>query len=234
MRKTLCTALVCGTMLLSGCIQKTAPGFSEVKSAKERYESLDSAHITMTDLDTGLEMMEFSFYFNKDDEMIFSYCAVDGEKTEQAYSDGAQFFYKTADEDGWRVIKSDDESYLYNLYTRTYRYPYARGSIFFLDGTSVSESNIAEAADGGKTITYVYDPDGLNSYAAGRLDNVSNFSALTAEYVLDAQGYIVSFTETGTVTDAEGQPADVNIRITVDSMNEVYEIPYPVGELILD
>lgn len=234
MRKILCTALVCGAMLLSGCMQKTAPRFGEIKSAKERYEKLDSAHLTMTDLDSGELMMEFSFYLNKNDEMIFSYRSVDGEKEEQAYSDGAQFFYKTAEEDGWRVIDSDDESYLYNLYTRTYRYPYARGSIFFLDGTSVSEATEKATPDGGIAVTYVYDPEGLNAYAAGRLDNVSGFSSLTAEYVLDAEGNIISFTETGTVTDSEGVASDVNIRMTVDSMNEVYEIPYPVGKLIID
>ena len=60
----------------------------------------------------------------------------------------------------------------------------------------------------------VVDPEKLNSFAAGQLDNVSAFSALTAVYELDADGYITSMTETGTVTDAEGITSEVNIKIT--------------------
>ena len=234
MKKSLFTAALGVIMLLTGCTQKMPEYYSEIKQAKEKYEKLDSAHILMTDLNTGEDIMEFSFFLNGNDEMVFSYRGVTDGEEEQAYSDGAQFFYKSAGEEGWRIIPSDDESYLYNLYNRTYRYPYARGSIFFLDGTSVESVFSIGGSDGPLQITYVYDPEGLNSYAARQLENVSAFSSLTVVYELDSEGYITSFTETGVVTDSEGVESEVNMRITVDKMNEVYEIPYPVGELILE
>lgn len=234
MKKIIALAVLCAAALMTGCVGKTPEHYSEIKKAKELYEKLDSAHMTMTDLSTGGEILEFSFYLNEKDEMIFSYRGTEDGGESQAYSDGAQFFYKSADEDGWRVIDSSDESYLYNLYTRKYRYPYARGSIFFLDGTSVASASSADGANGTKIVTYVYDPQKLNSYAASRLDNVSEFTELTAVYEIDGEGRMVSFTETGTVIDEQGESSAVNMKITVDSMNEVWEIANPVGELITE
>ena len=231
--KKLILVLVCA-VLLTGCAQKMPQDYDRIKEAKKLYEELDSARIVMTDLNSGAEVLEFSFYLNKDDEMVFSYRGFDGGGEERAYSDGAQFFYKTADEEGWHIIGSDDESYLYNRYNKTYRYPYARGSIFFLDGTSVSSASTTEKSDGSFSITYVYDSEGLNNYAAGRLENVSEFSSLTAVYELNPEGYITSFTQTGTVSDENGVASDINMRLDVFDMNGVYEIPYPVGELILE
>lgn len=233
MRKIFAILGLFALLLTTGCVQKTPDYYKEIKNAKSLYEQLDSAHITMTDLNSGEELMDFSFYINNDDEMIFSYRGTEDEGESQAYSDGAQFFYKNADETGWRTITSDDESYLYNLYTRKYRYPYARGSIFFLDGTSVANT-ISVESGGILTVTYVYDPEKLNSYAAERLDNVSEFISLTAVYELDEEGRLLSFTERGTVKDEQGVQSEVNMRITVDHMNEVYEIAYPVGELITE
>ena len=79
-------------------------------------------------------------------------------------------------------------------------------------------------------IVYSYDPDKLNSYAVGLLDNVSSFSELTASYVIDENGYITEFTEQGTVTDANGEKSSVDLRIIVDNMNEIYEIEAPVDK----
>ena len=232
MKKLLLSLFLAAGCLLCGCMQKMPEYYNEIKNAKELYEKLDSGRITMTDLSSGEDIMEFSFMINKRDEMVFSYASHGGEGEERAFSDGGQFFYKQAEDDGWRVIPPDDESYAYNLYSRTYRYPYARGSLFFLDGTSVESVFSIGGSDGPLQITYVYDPEKLNSFAAGQLDNVSAFSALTAVYELDAEGYITSMTETGTVTDAEGITTEVNIKITVSDMNAVYDIPYPVDNLI--
>ena len=107
------------------------------------------------------------------------------------------------------------------------RYPYARGSIFFLDGTSVETADVIE--ESGKTvIVYSYDPEKLNSYAVSLLDNVSSFSELTVSYTIDENGYITEFTERGTVTDTNGQKSSVDLRIIVNNMNEIYEIETPV------
>lgn len=232
MKKLFVAAALLVCLLMTGCIQKTPDYYNEIKRAKEQYEKLDSAHIVMTDLNTGEDIMDFSFMFTKNDEMVFSYYSCSDGVEERAFSDGAQFFFKTAGDDGWHVIKPDDPSYLYNLYSRKYRYPYARGSIFFLDGTSVKNTIAISSDDGPLSITYTYDPEGLNAYAAGQLENVSSFTALTAIYELDKDGYITSFTEKGTVTDTDGNTSEVNMRISVYDMNNVFDIPYPVDKIL--
>lgn len=231
MKRTAALLLALVIMLVSGCALSVPEGFSEVKHAKELYEKLGSGRLTMTDAASGETLMEFSFFINKKDEMIFSYISADENGTEGAYSDGAQFFYKNRGEEKWRIISTEDESYLYNLYSKTYRYPYARGSIFFLDGTSVESAQLTENADGSLTVRYDYDPEKLNKNAAEMLDGVSEFYALSAVYEIAADGCMASFTETGSVADEQGERSDLSIRLTVSDPNNVYDIPSPVGEL---
>lgn len=231
MKRTAALLLALVIMLVSGCALSVPEGFSEVKRAKELYEKLGSGRLTMTDVASGETLMEFSFFINKKDEMIFSYISQDENGTEGAYSDGAQFFYKNRGEEKWRIISADDESYLYNLYSKTYRYPYARGSIFFLDGTSVESAQLTENADGSLTVRYDYDPEKLNKNAVGMLDGVSEFYALSAVYEIAADGCMAAFTETGSVADEQGERSDLSIRLTVSDPGNVYDIPSPVGEL---
>jgi len=219
---------------ISGCSVAKPDGYDSVKKAKELYNTLESARVVMEDIYEGSSLMEFEFLINVRGEMEFYYKGESGNGTEYAYSNGAEFYYKTADAEGWSVIGPADEGYIYNIYNSEYRYPYADGSIFFLDGTSVEKSEVTESADGGVTVTYTYNAESLNSYAAGKLENVSAFSELTAQYCMDKDGYITEFTETGAVTDSEGVLNDVNIRITVTEMNNIDKIDYPVDNIIDD
>jgi len=232
MRKLLSgAAAISAVICMSGCIAQMPDGYNDVKAAKENYEKLNSAHTTMIDLSTGDKIMDFSFYINNGGEMILSYYGKDGADEMYAYSNGAEYFYKDAGDELWSVIGADDESYIYNIYNREYRYPYADGGIFFLDGGSVESFSVTDKPDGGCTIVYVYDADKLNASAVEMLDGVSGFDSLETTFEINADGYITDFTEKGTVTDADGVSHDVNMRISVDMMNEVYEIPYPVDRV---
>ena len=197
-------------------------GYSDIKKARAKYEKLDSARLEMIDLSSGECLMTFSFYINADNEMILDYdCPQNGE---HAYSDGKQFYYKTDGE--WTAITPKDEAYIHNLYNREYRYPYARGTAFFLDGTAVSEARTEETGSG-KTITYVYDCDKLNESSAKQLDNVSEFSELTCTYTLNADGLIVRFTEKGSLTDTDGKTENIDIAFEVSDVNNVNVIDIP-------
>ena len=121
--------------------------------------------------------------------------------------------------------------YVEHSYNRKNRYPYADGGIFFLDGTSISEAYVSNDTDGGTVVHYIYDAEKLNSSTQGILENVSSFSSLETTFAINSDGYITSFTETGTVTDTSGVTRDVNMRIDVSDMNSVYDIPYPVDKL---
>lgn len=219
---------------LAACSLVKPAGYDSVKKAKELYNTLSSARVVMEDISECVTLMEFEFLINARDEMEFYYEGEGENGTEYAYSNGAEFYYKTADADGWNVIGPADEGYIYNIYNSEYRYPYADGSIFFLDGTSVEKSEVTENSDGDVTVEYSYNADSLNSYAAGKLENVNSFSELKAVYRMNKDGYITEFTETGAVTDSEGVLNDVNIRITVSDMNNIDKIPYPVDKLLDD
>lgn len=218
-------------LLLGGCTGSLPEGYDQVRAAKEKYETLDSGRATMTDLDTGEQLMEFSFMINRNDEMIFSYYGRDGDNETFAYSDGAEYFYKDAGEEMWSVIGPADENYIYNIYNRENRYPYADGGIFFLDASSVEEASVIGGEDGPLTVTYVYDTDRLNSSTQGLFADISSFGALATTFEINAEGFITGFTETGAVTGTDGVTRDINLKITIDMMNEVYEIPYPVDQL---
>lgn len=224
----LCILSVVLALMLTGCV--SAPeNYGEIKKAKELYEKLDSARVVMVDNKSGGELMDFRFYINKKDEMIFSYESF--ENGDRAYSDGVQFFYRTEGDGGWTAITPKDEAYIYNVYNRKYRYPYARGGLFFLDGTSVSSVGMSE--DGGdKVITYVYDCDKLNDGYVKQLDGVSAFSALTCVYRINADGYITEFTETGTMTDDSDAVKDIDLTYLVTEMNGISVIENPVDYVL--
>lgn len=219
-------------LLLTGCTAVPVPeNYNEIKKAKELYEKLDSACVVMVDNQSGAELMEFRFYINKKDEMILSYDSF--ENGEKAYSDGVQFFYKTEGSEGWTAVTPKDEAYIYNIYNREYRYPYARGGLFFLDGTSVSTVETAEVG-GDRLITYVYDCDKLNDYAVTKLDGVSSFSALTCVYRINADGYIVEFTEKGVMTDDSENVSDIDITYRITDMNELTGVENPVDYVLTE
>ncbi len=232
MKKLISAAVSAALALtLSGCAASTPDGYRQVTAAKDKYETLNSGRATMTDLSTGDTIMEFSFMINHNDEMVFNYYGRDGSDEMYAYSNGAEYYYKEPDAEMWSVIGPEDENYIYNLYSREYRYPYADGAVFFLDGSSVESAEVTDGADGALTVTYIYDTDKLNSSVKGVLTDVSSFSSLTTVFSINSEGYITDFTETGTVTDADGVTHDIDMRISIDMMNEVYEIPYPIDQL---
>lgn len=200
-------------------------GYRDIKKAREMYEKLDSAQLDMIDLSNDELLMSFRFYINGSNEMIFDYdCPQNGE---HAYSDGKQFYYKT---DGkWIAMTPKDEAYIHNIYNREYRYPYARGTAFFLDGTAVKEARIEENG-GEKTITYIYDCDKLNENAVKMLDNVSEFAELICSYTINSDGLIVRFTEKGSLTDTEGNAEDMDIALAVSEVNNVNVIDIPFDQ----
>ena len=232
MKKAFLTAAALVSLLtFSGCTPSMPDGYETVRAAKDKYETLDSARAIMTDLSTGEQIMEFTFFINQKDEMILSYYGKDGGDEMYAYSNGAEYFYKDAGDELWSVIASSDENYIYNIYNREYRYPYADGGIFFLDGGSVEGAEISQNSDGSYIIEYTYDTDKLNSSTKGILEGVESFTALTTTFNIDPDGFITEFVEEGTVTDTDGVTRDVNMSIKIDMMNEIYDIPYPVDRL---
>lgn len=232
MKKAITAAAAAAFLMLTGCSASLPDGYNEFKAAREKYETLDSAKVTMTDLDSGEQVMEFSFYFSRNDEMVLSYEDNWDGKTQQAYSDGAEFFYKEDGDEKWTVIGSGDESYVYNVYNRKYRYSYAQGRVFFLAAEAVQNAAVTVNADGSVEITYEYDPVKLNDASMpGVEESIESFSALTTKLEINPDGIPVHFTEEGTVTTVSGETLTLNMRIDVTAINEVFEIPYPVDEV---
>lgn len=233
MKKTIAAVLAAVSIYLAaGCAANLPAGYDKFTAAREKYETLSSGRVTMTDLTTGDEIMRFSFYFNVNDEMVFSYWGSWQGEEQQAYSDGAEFFYKESGDEKWTVISSDDDGYIYNVYNRGYRYPYAEGRLFFLAGEAVQNAGIIESGDGPTSITYTYDPEKLNSASMpGVQEDIQSFERLTTTLEIDQQGYPSSFTEDGSVVTAAGEVMDFSVRIDISDINDVYDVQNPVGEI---
>ena len=215
MKKTIAAVLAAVSIsLAAGCAANLPAGYDKFTAAREKYETLSSGRVTMTDLTTGDEIMRFSFYFNVNDEMVFSYWGSWQGEEQQAYSDGAEFFYKESGDEKWTVISSDDDGYIYNVYNRGYRYPYAEGRLFFLAGEAVRNA------------------EKLNSASMpGVQEDIQSFERLTTTLEIDQQGYPSSFTEDGSVVTAAGEVMDFSMRIDISDMNDVYDVQNPVGEI---
>lgn len=229
MRQILCAAVLTATLFITGCSVQLPDGYDQFVKAREKYETLDSARVTMTDIQTDEEIMEFCFYINSSNEMVFSYRDNWDGKVQQAYSDGAEFFYKEDGDEKWNVISSADENYVYNIYNREYRYPYAEGRIFFLAAESVAEAAVLDDGDGGITTTYVYDPEKLNAESIpGISGEIKQFDSLATKLEIGSDGIITRFTEEGTVVTADGDELAFNMRIEISDANQIYEIENPV------
>lgn len=228
-------AAAASAVILTGCSATLPGGYEQFRAAREKYETIDSARVTMTDLTTGEQIMEFRFYFTQKDEMVLSYTSTWNGETQQAYSNGAEFFYKEAGDDKWNLIGSGDENYIYNVYNRKYRYPYAEGRLFFLAAEAVQDSSVIDGADGPTVITYTYDPEKLNgSSMPGVEEDIQSFGSLTTRLEIDQQGYPVKFSESGTVTTVSGEELTLDVQIDVLDINGVFEVPNPVnGEVVV-
>ena len=229
MKRFISAAAAAAMIFLAGCSAKLPAGYDQFVKARENYEKLDSARVTMTDINSDTEIMEFCFYINANGEMVFSYRDNWDGKTQQAYSDGAEFFYKEDGDEKWTVISSSDENYVYNIYNREYRYPYAKGRIFFLAGEAVSDVGIIDSDDGPLSITYVYDPDKLNAASIpGIAEEISRFECLTTKLEVGSDGIITRFTENADVVTASGEELSLVMRIDVTEANQITDIPNPV------
>lgn len=229
MKRFISAAAAAAMIFLAGCSAKLPAGYDQFVKARENYEKLDSARVTMTDINSDTEIMEFCFYINANGEMVFSYRDNWDGKTQQAYSDGAEFFYKEDGDEKWTVISSSDENYVYNIYNREYRYPYAEGRIFFLAGEAVSNVGIIDSDDGPLSITYVYDPDKLNAASIpGIAEEISRFDYLTTKLEVGSDGIITRFTENADVVTASGEELSLVMRIDVTEANQITDIPNPV------
>jgi len=232
MRKIVSSVAVIFGVLLCGCSANQPEGYGDFVKAREEYEKLDSARVTMVDLDSGEQIMEFVFYITESDEMVFSYRDTWGGQEQQAFSDGAEFFYKEYGDEKWTVISSADENYIYNIYNREYRYPYAEGRIFFISPESVEQAAVSGGEGEPVTITYVYDAEKLNSASiTGVFEEISSFNSLTTILEIGADGIITGFTESGSVITTDGEELTLNMRINVTDVNEITEIANPVDEV---
>ncbi len=235
MAKRIAAALILTiAVIFSGCAGKTPEGYRAVKEAKEKYEKLQSARVTMTDRSKDEVIMEFVFYINENKEMVFDYKGKNESGNQYAYSNGAEYFYKESDNEYWRVIGSEDKDYLYNIYNEEYRYPYARGGIFFLDAAAVENAEVNMNEDGSYVISYEYDAEKLSKDTENSLEEVSGFKSLSTVFHINSEGLIEEFEEKGIVIDKEDKEQKVDIKISVSEINEIYDIPYPVDEIAKD
>ena len=188
-------------VLLCGC---KAAGSYEGKAltdrAKSLHTSLESAHITVTDMNNEL-VQDISYRF-AGDIMQYMYYGKDSESGKEYYefNNGTELDYITLpDETEWS-FKSKGEDGYYN-YSRASRHYFADGSKLFTDyAAAVSGSEEGYSLYGGKSLTLSYDTEKLRQY-----EGMADITAYREVFEFDEEGFCAEFCTSYTLSDGSSR-----------------------------
>lgn len=196
-------------------------GYDVIDRARAAYAALDSGRLTITDVDTGGLVQDFTFRY-EDGALTYLYegtgpdgtfsCEYGDGETRELYTDGQ-----------WAAYAADEDGYV--RYTRKRPHQNASKDIFFLLGSCVEQAEITELPDGGQTIRYVYSPAKLSGKLAGQLRG-GKLTAFETVYTLDASGGIEEMIEQSTVSGPDGD-SEWAYKLVISDENAVEAIEKP-------
>lgn len=196
-------------------------GYNDIENARKLYASLYSAELTVTDKETGTVTQEFTFCYNQDDTLSYSYYGTDGKTKYYEYHNGSEYNYYSDGE--WHTLVSGDQNYV--SYTRSNRMSMTAEGMIFIKPESVTSSEVKQTADG-KVITMQYDVSKLNSSMASQLGLVGDLDSFGVVYTLDKDGYCVKMEQIGTATK-DGVQSKVDYLMEVSHMNDIASVEKP-------
>lgn len=240
----LIAAVLLFMLMLSGC--KRAEGYDTIDKAREKYEKLDSAKLTITDAKNSDVIQEFTFKY-EGDTLTYLYMGAD--------TDGSLYyeFYNGEEYDvysggKWTSYPKGNDKCV--SYTRKNPNPKATKDIFFLVGSSIAKGEIKKLDNGGQSIYYQYDCSKLNGKMQEQLTSMGRLTAFETTFTIDADGEIVEMLErsalvpnaadSAAVTDAvdsgssdavkantDAAESDTTYRLVVSDRNAVEAIEKP-------
>lgn len=213
--------LMCLT--LCSCNSIDLEGYDVISAARDEYEKLQSAHITVTNLEKNMITQELTFKINPEKRMTYNYYGTDGNVVYYEYHDGTELYWTSDITADWNVEGLAGENYV--MYTDTARHPLAKKGAFFVNPASVSEATVSVNGDT-TVITYVYDTEKLNKNAQTLLSELGQLDGFLTEYTI-VNGQFKKLLEKGFLTK-DGVLTEVNYLVEVSEENAVPSIDMPV------
>lgn len=205
---------------LSGCGKAPVEGEEEIIQAREKFASLKSGVITVTDQDTGKE--EQSFVFRYDEVGVLSYC-LSGETGGEEYCEYSNGYETYRLENGEYSFcrKGDSE---FQLFTSDVRHPMTDEDYIFFDRAAAESSERSET-DGGESFTVNYRPAMISGD-----ETLGKLTAFTVVYDFFG-GELTGMTQKSAY-EKDGTTTEYNYKVTIsrrDSVNAV-EMPEVIKE----
>ena len=209
-KNKLAVLLAAGLALFSGSCGGISgyEGKELTDKAKALHTSLESADITVCDLNTHETVQEISYRF-VGDVMQYMYYGKDASTGQEYYefNNGTELdFITLPDESEWS-FKSKGEDGYYN-YSKASRHYFADGAKLFSDySAAVSASSVEQSLYGGKKLTLSYDIEKLRQY-----EGMSEMTEFSEVFELDEEGYCAEFLTSFTLSDGSSSKYTVYIN----------------------
>lgn len=227
MHKKALASLAAGILLLSGCSPdySSIEGYNAVSSARTAYSELYSAHLTVTDLDSGIMQQELSFRYDEADRLIYSYYGTDGDTVYREYHDGYSYSYTDAD-GNWVTIKEGEDGY--RGYNRIAKMSMTDAGMIFLKPESITQST-AEQDGSDLVITAVYRVEDLGELIKNQLGESGTLTEFKVIYTINTAGQCTKVEQIGKM-DSGGEVKNIDYLLKIDSMNDVGKVDDPRTE----
>lgn len=223
MKKTIIlflATIIVACVSLTGCADYSKLiGYNEIVNARTLYKNLNSAHIIVTDKDRNMVTQDFTFMYNSDGNLVYSYYGTDGSTKYYEYNDGSKMSYSENGE--WKEIPADDENYI--VYTRDKRNSLTNEGVLFLAADSIAQTTMTTNDNGTKEVIVQYDVSRLNDSVAGQLAQIGTLKEFSTTFYIDAEGYCTSMTENG-VVDNNGEESKVTYELVIENMNDIGKV----------
>lgn len=195
---------------VSSCgVTPSAEGEDLIKAARKDYKALDSAKVTMTNVETGAVEQTFTFKYDEKDILMFSYEGK-SEKSEYAqFNNGMECF--TYQNGEYTHVQKGDKGF--DLYTRKTTHPQADEGLIIYSPSAITESSVKDE-DGITHVEHIYDAEKIGATAES-----GKVTGFRADFYFDGQE-LLYFTETTDVEES-GQDKEYSYRVDITEKNSV-------------
>lgn len=204
------------TLMLTSCSAGTE-GFAEIKKTRDLYTGLDSAYITVTDLETNKLLSQFAFRY-EGDLLTYYYMNKSGGNIYYEHHSGYKLSYGYYGDNGWTELENGSSDYYF--YNKNNKHPNTERDMIFFIEENVLSAEVTKFG-GSVQVNCEYDVSAVNKKTVEKLI-FKPFTELTefiVKIVIGADGYVERILYTG---KADGKV--FNIQTEIKSMNKVLVI----------
>ncbi len=215
-------AMLIAVIFLSGCgAQKTVPGEDLVLAARERYTSLDSAKVEISNEKTGETEQTFIFKYDEKDIMIYSYVGKSDGIYLAQYNNGREQF--TNDNGNISALSVTDREF--TAYSRDVKYPMADEGLilFYKAGIIPEKSYVREAVlldhPNAVEVHHEYDVSKVASQYSGE----GELTAFSTDFLFENDGTLMCFYENTEISNG-GETESYRYFIDISDINSVEKV----------